>query len=88
MSYKNIVVEIHGQAVLIRLERPKALNALNEGLISDLNSAIDTYEEDDQIGAIVITGSNKYGLIARRTVRGIGSLIDFGATGDICKCIA
>ena len=59
MSYKNIVVEIHGQAVLIRLERPKALNALNEGLISDLNSAIDTYEEDDQIGAIVITGSDK-----------------------------
>ena len=59
MSYKNIVVEIHGQAVLIRLERPKALNALNGGLISDLNSAIDTYEEDDQIGAIVITGSDK-----------------------------
>ena len=59
MSYKNIAVEIHGQAVLIRLDRPKALNALNGELISDLNLAIDTYEEDDGIGAIVITGSNK-----------------------------
>ena len=44
---------------LITLNRPKALNALCKGLIDDLNAALDKYEEDDQIKAVVLTGSEK-----------------------------
>lgn len=44
---------------LITLNRPKALNALNDALMLDLSNAIDELEGDKQIGAIVLTGSAK-----------------------------
>ena len=59
MSYETILVEQRGQVGLIILNRPKALNALNQALISELGHALDNFEQDDDIGAIVITGSEK-----------------------------
>lgn len=44
---------------VITLNRPKALNALCNGLMKELNTALDGYESDKSIGAIVITGSEK-----------------------------
>ena len=44
---------------LIRLNRPKALNALCNGLIEELNQALETFEEDPTVGAIVLTGGDK-----------------------------
>ena len=59
MTYENILVETHGKVGLIRLNRPKALNALSRGLIADLNAALSAFENDEAIGAIVLTGSEK-----------------------------
>ena len=59
MSTETIQTEIRGKVALIRLHRPEALNALNAQLISELNATLDAYEEDDAIGAIVITGSER-----------------------------
>ena len=59
MSYENILVETHGRVGLITLNRPDALNALNAALVNDIGAALDDYESDDEIGAIVITGSDK-----------------------------
>jgi enoyl-CoA hydratase len=59
MDYKNILVAIHGSVALIQLNRPKALNALNSALISELNNALDLLDKDPDIGALVITGSDK-----------------------------
>jgi enoyl-CoA hydratase len=59
VTYENILVETHGKVGLIRLNRPKALNALSRGLIGDLNGALKTFEADEGIGAIVLTGSEK-----------------------------
>ena len=59
MSYENIIVEIHDAVGLIRLNRPKALNALNSALIAELNIALDSFEKDRAIGALVLTGSEK-----------------------------
>ncbi len=59
MTYENILVETHGKVGLIRLHRPKALNALSRGLITDLNAALVAFETDAAIGAIVLTGSEK-----------------------------
>ena len=59
MTYENILVETHGKVGLIRLNRPKALNALSRGLITDLNAALRGFEADADIGAIVLTGSEK-----------------------------
>jgi enoyl-CoA hydratase len=59
MAYANILVETHGRVGLIRLNRPQALNALNAALIEELNAALEAFESDRAIGAIVLTGSEK-----------------------------
>ncbi len=59
MAYENIVVETRGAVGLIRLNRPKALNALSTALIAELGRALDAFEADPAIGAVVLTGSDK-----------------------------
>lgn len=59
MSTENILTESADGVGIIRLNRPKALNALNAELIGELNAALDAYEADDLIGCIIITGSDK-----------------------------
>lgn len=59
MAYDNIMVETRGPVALITLNRPQALNALNAALMDELARAVDTFEADEAIGCIVITGSEK-----------------------------
>ena len=60
MDFHNIIAEKKDDGVaLITLNRPDALNALNDALINELGTAIDTFEADTDIGCIVITGSEK-----------------------------
>ncbi len=59
MGYKNIRVEKRGRVGLITLDRPKAMNALNSALIEELGNALDTYDADERIGCVVVTGSEK-----------------------------
>jgi enoyl-CoA hydratase len=59
MTYENILVETHDAVGLIRLNRPQALNALNAALIAELGQALSQFDQDQNIGAIVITGNEK-----------------------------
>ncbi|WP_420960400.1 enoyl-CoA hydratase [Brucella sp. IR073] len=59
MAYHNIIVETFGPVGLIRLNRPEALNALNSALLGELNAALADFDTDEEIGAIVLTGSEK-----------------------------
>jgi enoyl-CoA hydratase len=59
MSYENILVEIRERAGLITLNRPKALNALNDRLMDELGEALLAFDANESIGAVVITGSEK-----------------------------
>lgn len=59
MSYQNILTAIHGKAGLITLNRPQALNALCDELMDEVAQAINQFENDENIGCIVITGSEK-----------------------------
>ena len=59
MSYENILVEIRERAGLITLNRPKALNALNDRLMDELGDALLAFDGNEAIGAMVITGSEK-----------------------------
>ncbi|XP_065159767.1 enoyl-CoA hydratase, mitochondrial [Atheta coriaria] len=61
-SYEFIKVEVVGEQKnvgLITLNRPKALNALCNGLMLEVNNVIRDFESDKKVGAIVITGSEK-----------------------------
>lgn len=59
MTYENILVETHGRVGLVRLNRPKALNALNDQLMDELGAALLAFDADETIGAMVITGSER-----------------------------
>jgi enoyl-CoA hydratase len=59
MAYHDIIVERKGRVGLITFNRPKALNALCDQLVAELGQALDEFEGEDAIGAIVITGSEK-----------------------------
>jgi enoyl-CoA hydratase len=57
--YKTILVETHERVGLIRLNRPKALNALDSTILKELNSAMADFDRDQGIGAIVIAGNER-----------------------------
>lgn len=59
MEYQNILVDTRGRVGLVTLNRPKALNALNDELMNELGEALLAFDADDGIGAIVLTGSDK-----------------------------
>ena len=59
MSYQNLLTEVRGRVGLVTLNRPKALNALNDELMNELGDALLGFDADDNIGAIVLTGSDK-----------------------------
>lgn len=59
MTWQTIVLEKKNGVGLITLNRPKALNALNTELIAEVNQALDELEKDQEIGCIVLTGSEK-----------------------------
>jgi enoyl-CoA hydratase len=59
MSYENILTETIGKVAVIRLNRPKALNALNDALMIDLGNALLAFDADEAIGCIIVTGSEK-----------------------------
>ncbi|MGV1759189.1 enoyl-CoA hydratase [Rhizobium sp. A22-96] len=59
MAYETLIVETHGAVGLVRLNRPQALNALNSTVLSELKQAYAAFHQDDAIGAIVLTGSEK-----------------------------
>lgn len=59
MAYDNILVETRGRVGLVTLNRPKALNALNDALMDELGAALTAFDQDEGIGCIVITGSER-----------------------------
>jgi len=59
MSESLILTEIRGRVALITLNRPKALNALNNDLVNELFAALQRFDRDENIGAIVLTGNEK-----------------------------
>jgi enoyl-CoA hydratase len=59
MEYVNIEIELIEKVALIRLNRPKALNALNDQLMDELGAALLRFDQDENVGCIILTGSEK-----------------------------
>ncbi|MFM8323036.1 MAG: enoyl-CoA hydratase-related protein [Chloroflexota bacterium] len=58
-EYTSILVEMHARVGLARLNRPQAMNALNHRLMGELMDALQTFDDDPEVGAMVVTGSEK-----------------------------
>jgi enoyl-CoA hydratase len=59
MAYKTLLVDTQEGVMLIRLNRPEALNALNGELLDELGAALDAASADDAVRCVVLTGSEK-----------------------------
>jgi enoyl-CoA hydratase len=59
MEYRELKVEEKGSVGLIRIDRPKALNALNRAVMEELHQALVSFDRNSNIGAIVITGDER-----------------------------
>jgi len=58
-AYETIIVETRDRVGLLRLNRPRAFNALNSQLMAELTDALAALDADEAIGAVVITGSER-----------------------------
>ena len=62
--YNNILTEQNGQLLTITINRPKQLNALNKDTISELHTALNSANEDNSIGVVILTGSGEKSFVA------------------------
>lgn len=54
-----VLTEVHDKVGLIRINRPEAMNALNDAVVQGIAAAVDAFEADENIGCIVLTGNDK-----------------------------
>ncbi len=59
MTYEHILTRIEGRVGIVQFNRPKALNALSPALMGEVIAALETFEQDETVGAIVITGNER-----------------------------
>ena len=56
MSYESIIFAIEGDVAVIKINRPKALNAINADVLRELEDALDKVETDSAVRVLVLTG--------------------------------
>jgi len=64
MAYENIKVETEGALAIITINRPKAMNALNDSALTDLHLAIHELTKDDTTRIVIITGEGEKAFVA------------------------
>lgn len=63
-TYNNVLYQTDNGTGMITLNRPKALNALNSELLTELNGLLDEIAQDDSVKVIIITGSGDKAFVA------------------------
>ena len=59
MTYQHILASTEGAIGIITLNRPKALNALNAELLTELVGVLEEWDRDDAVRCIILTGSDR-----------------------------
>lgn len=59
MTYTTIKTEVRGKVGLVQIDRPDALNALNDTVMEELASALQSFDAEVEIGAMVLTGNQR-----------------------------
>jgi enoyl-CoA hydratase len=59
VEYETIICETDGPVAIITMNRPEALNALNAQLTREVAAAVERFEDEEAVGAIILTGNRK-----------------------------
>lgn len=64
MSYQNIALNYHGRIVILSIDRPKKLNALNRQTIQELHEALMEIRDEQDVAVVILTGSGEKAFVA------------------------
>jgi enoyl-CoA hydratase len=64
MGYNNLIVEKEDSIAVVTINRSKVLNALNDETMAELKSCFEDLEKDDEIRAVILTGSGEKSFVA------------------------
>jgi enoyl-CoA hydratase len=78
MPYEHIALRAEGGLAWLTIQRPKALNALNEALLAELDAALDALAADETVGVLAITGAGDKAFVAGADIAGIAKLRGLG----------
>ncbi len=73
-SFENLIVERSGDTLLVTLNRPKVLNALNAALLDDLDQVIAEAGQDAEVGAVILTGAGDKAFVAGADIQELATL--------------
>lgn len=74
MSYTTILTEVRGSTLLITINRPDAMNALNETVLQELNQAMDELNNNAELKGAIITGAGEKAFVAGADIAGINAI--------------
>jgi enoyl-CoA hydratase len=83
--FDEILLEKRGQAGLITLNRPKALNALTLGMVREMRRALEAWEADSAVTRIVVKGAGDKAFCAGGDIR---RLTELGLAGQAREALA
>lgn len=69
MAYENVVINHEEQYSIITINRPKQMNALNKQTIEELNTVLSELNADDNVRAVIITGSGEKAFVAGADIK-------------------
>ena len=78
MAYENLIVEQDGDVLLVTINRPKVLNALNRATFAELSLMLDAAAADDSARAIVLTGSGEKSFVAGADINELATQTPIG----------
>lgn len=64
MAYQNIIFQVDGAIAIVKINRPKALNALNPGVVAELNQVLEVLEKDETVKVLIVTGEGDRAFVA------------------------
>ena len=82
-----VLKEISNQIAILTINRPEVLNAMNDEVVADLDTAVQSCIEDEQVGVIILTGAGEKAFVAGADIKkmqlmGPEAALEFGKAGQ------
>ncbi len=84
-DYKNLLVETKGNVLIVKINREKALNALNDETIGEMQGLFSKYWGDDSVSVVIISGAGEKAFVAGADINELAGTNGLTGTETACK---